>query len=884
MNENEPQASEILVSENPTGCNQEMNGAELPPHLIRLPESRWALWRCIGVRGAGFPLDQLLKLSATHCAAAADQVLEAEIKAQQARSEAIRALEDELEMADPTRHGALEKALRRLQKNKISQPPGVDGLGGKAQERFREARASVDLALSQFQQAFEIDTAKLAEAIRDVAASPRFREAVIWQNRNAFHNGIDSLLRRTSDGSSRGSKYRQHEEMVAKYLQRYCAKNDTIGFFGPMGWAEFSHQAEAIEVRPGPHLIAARKVYFEGWCIDALAEKIATNKALQPWIAPRRRPWIRLEGNSLHVPFGGTLKLSPDHAAVLQACDGKRLAKQIAAELVHDPSSKLRSESEVYSLLEFFRMRRVIFWEFEIPVEAQPELTLKQLLQRIEDEREREPAMSMLAQLLNARAALSAAAGDAEKVDRAMSELEATFTRLTGKPPTRLAGSTYAARTLVYEDCRRDLELKIGPKILQSLAPPLRLLLDSARWLTSHAFSIYRKTFEDIYRELAREKRSSMVDILSFWLKIHQLILQNEGEPLDSLVREFQKRWLHILPLPSGQRHLHFNSKEIDSQARAMFGSTDQVSQLVRYYSPDVMIAADSVEAMRRGDYQFVLGELHVAINTLSTLMFVEQHPSPEDFSRAWNLDIPEQHVVPILPKNFFGGAMRTNQILKSPRQLRLDLAAESPGDLTYDALPVGEFVIEDQGSGPVVRTYDCRLRFDLMEFFAMAVVAIVTNSFKLIGQRAYTPRVSIDRMVISRESWSFTASEFAFGHETDSARRYLHTRRWAAAYRMPRFVFVRTPIERKPFYLDFDSPIYIDIFNKIMRRISLECPENALVTITEMLPLPTQIWLPDAENNLYTNEFRMIALDLTGWSNKSLPPIDCFIIPGLHR
>lgn len=36
-----------------------------------------------------------------------------------------------------------------------------------------------------------------------------------------------------------------------------------------------------------------------------------------------------------------------------------------------------------------------------------------------------------------------------------------------------------------------------------------------------------------------------------------------------------------------------------------------------RYLSPDIMIAADGAEAVARGDFTLVLGELHLAANTL---------------------------------------------------------------------------------------------------------------------------------------------------------------------------------------------------------------------------------------------------------------------------
>ena len=63
----------------------------------------------------------------------------------------------------------------------------------------------------------------------EIAADPRFAEAVVWQNRAGYHNAVVKV----TAGSGEGSKWRRREEVIANYWQRYCVKNDTIGFFGP---------------------------------------------------------------------------------------------------------------------------------------------------------------------------------------------------------------------------------------------------------------------------------------------------------------------------------------------------------------------------------------------------------------------------------------------------------------------------------------------------------------------------------------------------------------------------------------------------------------------------------------------------------------------------
>jgi hypothetical protein len=60
--------------------------------------------------------------------------------------------------------------------------------------------------------------------LREVAADPAFREALTSQNRGALATAADGLL---NDGV-KPSRRRQREEVVARYWQRYCSKNDTI--------------------------------------------------------------------------------------------------------------------------------------------------------------------------------------------------------------------------------------------------------------------------------------------------------------------------------------------------------------------------------------------------------------------------------------------------------------------------------------------------------------------------------------------------------------------------------------------------------------------------------------------------------------------------------
>ena len=309
------------------------------------------------------------------------------------------------------------------------------------------------------------------------------------------NTALAPLIRNSAAASARGSKQRQHEELIASYLQRYGVKNDTIGFFGPMGWARVVSQGEALTARPGQSLTATRQVYFEGWCMDALADALSSDAALRPWIAPRRSALSYLEGDILYQFQKSPLKLSAEEVTLLNAINGERVAKEIAGQLINNSSLGLKSEEEIYKLLDRLCDEGTVSWSLQIPYSPRSEISLRRKLERIGDEQLRAKALASLNELERARAAVADAAGDPNRLDLAMGALDAAFTRLTGAASTRNQGKTYAGRTLVYEDCRRDIEVEIGPEVIAAMGPALTLLLTSARWLMHEVGERYRGAF-----------------------------------------------------------------------------------------------------------------------------------------------------------------------------------------------------------------------------------------------------------------------------------------------------------------------------------------------------------------------------------------------------
>lgn len=296
--------------------------ASAPNHLAKLPGGEWSVWRDIGLRGAGFPAKMPLDLACAECAVAADAYLAARDEAARLKTDALERLRREWERSQGDMRGALGTALQTLNKGKWPELESLPGECADAIEKFRLASARADEASSEFQETYKAAERQTSRVLREVAQGERFREALVWQNRAALRTAVDGLLRRPFGDGTVKSKERQIEELIASYVQRYCTKNETIGFFGPVGWAKFTDHREAISARPGANFVGNRKVYFEGWCIDALAEALSENQALRPWLAPRKMPYVRVEGNILHHPMEAPAELPPIHAAILQRCDG----------------------------------------------------------------------------------------------------------------------------------------------------------------------------------------------------------------------------------------------------------------------------------------------------------------------------------------------------------------------------------------------------------------------------------------------------------------------------------------------------------------------------------------------------------------------------------
>jgi hypothetical protein len=695
---------------------------------------------------------------------------------------------------------------------------------------------------------------RLSRALAGTIADPGFREALTWQN-----PGLAQRLRDAGVGGSRRSKDRGRELVIASYLQRYCLKNDTIGFFGPVGWASAGHGTAGLAVTPGEQLIARRTTYFEVWAIDKVAAAIAGQGRSLGWLRPRRTRSVFLAGSVLYRPHRQPVTLTDAELRVLAACDGSRTISDVL-----DSAGAPDARVLLARLAELGALRL----DLEGPADSWPERLLRDKLELIADPAARAAALAPLEQIIRARDAVAATDGDPAALARALASLAETFVQVTGSAATRRAGANYAGRTLVYTDAVRDVRVELGQAVTRALAAPLGLVLDSARWLVNDVTDRYRVLFSDLLdREMARSGGAPvplqrLLTVASPYLHGHGG--RGVGELATASVAELQRRWEQVLGPPSSARRHQVSAEAISARAAECFPCRPVAWGSARQHAPDIMIAAASPGEVERGNFLLVLGEIHLATNTLDQRLFVEQHPDPARLIAAEQADRGPRRIVSIPEKDHPTVTSRTSppSALLGPGQLYWSSAlTDSLDPPESDIVMAGAaMTVARRGEDMVVQLMPSGTELDFFEVIGDSMIGVVVDAFQPVAPAAHRPRITVDKLVLSREQWTFQVADSGWAFAKDEQERYYLARRWRQDHQLPERVFYRVPVELKPTAADFRSLVLVNLLAKHIRLT--EAAGHAQYTVTEMLPDLGQLWLTDRQDQRYSSELRLVAYD----------------------
>ena len=593
------------------------------------------------------------------------------------------------------------------------------------------------------------------ERLREVAADRLFRDAVAWQNRPALVSQVEAIAQAVPQSPS---KRRRREALVANYWQRYCAKNDMIGFFGPLAWGRIRDDGPAVATRSGG-LIAGREVHFETWCMEAVARCI-------------------------------------------------------------DPAIR-------------------------VPLRLRPEREVRAQIERLDNPDARERAIGVLDRLEAAREVVAAASSD--DLVSALDAFDDTFWELTGERALQPDGAA-GGRTPLYLDCTRDLTMNVGSTIVQELAGSLPPFLDSARWYCGRSYARGRQIVSNVIGSAApAEPLGTSLD------RVTSVLMTDLPRLLRPDLEELQRRWARLLAAD--------DVSTLAARGAAAFADAGPAWPASVYQSPDVQIAAPSIDDIERGRFLAVVGDFHPA-NALLQGMFSERHPDPQRLQAHVHADLgsPLLYVIP----RRAGGVGIDARIVPSfawPDDLHVALGADDRAPDGYRTIPREELVVDGDDCTDRARSF----RAPLAHLFYIPMFLAAMRTFEPFPiQGAHGGRVTIGRTVLRRETWAASAGSIP--------ARAVDFAAWARAQGMPRRLFCRPPGEAKPVYVDLDSTVITNSLHRMLRRVAENEPA-APIRFTEMLPGPDECWL-EHEAARYTSELRLVAVDLSrrGAGRVSIP------------
>ncbi|MCA1660032.1 MAG: lantibiotic dehydratase family protein, partial [Verrucomicrobiaceae bacterium] len=451
------------------------------------------------------------------------------------------------------------------------------------QDKPEQARAAVESVLRA-----ELDEARAALLASSHAVLPPYLVFGAGQFRERL-----SDLKPDAPLPSRNARIRERERHLLLYLQRVCSKNDTFSRFGPSAWGRIGANAALTLEKDAP--ISARDHFFERWVAHVVAAALNADPESRLEIAPRLNPNGRLEKTAFFfAQTNERLLLDLETVEALRRCDGNTPAHALEV-----PDEKLERLARLH----------VLRWEVETPG-MQPyafDLIVDQV-RRWRDGAARARWLQRLEPLAALREKFAAAEEVAAR-SQIMAEARQQINALGVEHQTS-SRHLYAAANPIAEECARGGEIALGSELAEQFVrdaePWIDLWRDTYAFVASRVAAGLRRFFESAPR-------------------------QNDSLPLSAFLRHCA---LNGMPLTGHGcvvlAHGAFREvkaafrKRIEDRAdEPELELTREDCHLVRntfdyprfdeytYPSADLQISAVSLGAIARGDYEWVLAELH---------------------------------------------------------------------------------------------------------------------------------------------------------------------------------------------------------------------------------------------------------------------------------
>jgi hypothetical protein len=773
---------------------------------------------------AGVPFDVVEQLATPETSRLARELVVRQDEFTQAKTEVERIL-------GRPRHGLSKELFKAWRKALRSGtiPPAVDAPSqafGHCWQRasaLAETEARLDEAL---QRELELARVALLQATRTLSA-----RYLVFGGAGVREVLAGLLAEGTSEGRlpPRKKKDRARERHLLLYLQRICTKNDTLSEFGPGGWGMIGGRSKSVAVSPQPGF-AARETFLERWTAHGVAAALNADPEIRPEIAPRLNPNGLIAGDRfVFTDTAEAIDLDTATQQVLQRIDSKTAAYALGVDA---------------RILEQLAEQRIIRWEVEVPA-LEPH-AFDVLVSDVAQWRDG-PVRALWLNALQPIAALPGKFAEAASTSARAEIMDDARRQLQNLGAARTSSDRflYSAANPIGEECFRECGFTIGEDLVDEVArdaaPWIDLWRDSYAFVASRVSAGLRGILEKT------PKKNGALPLPAFLRVCEQLGMPLTGPALVGLAhtafQEVKEAFRQLMEPHADAEEwqltaddCHFVRKNFE------YPKFDEYT----YPSADMQLSAKSVEAVGRGEYEWVLAELHPPVALLHH-GFYWSCPDKEALGRALASTTNGR---PTFHFGFFAidfTATTTVRVLDAMPGLT-NFVAPQRGSPWWRIIPPAQIdVFADETSGDV----GLRLRQtgEYLGSFARAwVIPLGFHPF-LFGRSPHLPRLRCGKVIVQRRSWTISLEELPAGDYTGISRNLVAAiERLRAAKGWPRYIYIR-PSEQalrrsgaegrdkdtKPVFIDLESYLFLEIFHGWLTKAGE-------LEITEMLPDPEHL------------------------------------------
>lgn len=405
----------------------------------------------------------------------------------------------------------------------------------------------------------------------------------------------------------------------------------------------------------------------------------------------------------------------------------------------------------------------------------------------------------------------------------------------------------YAASNPIGEECFRECHFEISEKLIDEVA------LESEPWI-----DLWRDSYAFIASRVAAglrgimEKAGAKTGIMSlpaFLRACDAAKLSLAGPGLVALsVMAFQE--VKAAFRNRLQPRADLNEYELTREDCHVVRNNFDYPKFDDYTFPsaDLQLSATSLEAIDRGDYQWILAELHPPIAMLHHCMFWSC-PDKKALGRALASTAfgrPNFHF------GFFAAdftAHTTVRLFDAIPEIS-NFVAPQRANPKWKTIPPGEVEVYIEEKTGDVAARRIANHEHLGSFARAWLIPLGFHPFQF-GIAPHTPRLRNGKVIVQRENWTVRLEELSPGNYTGvSAQLVRSVEQLRSKKNLPRYVYIR-PTEQalrrsgaegrdkdtKPVFVDLESYLSLEIFHRWLTKAGE-------LEVTEMLPDPDHlIW-----------------------------------------